>query len=98
MKFVNVRELRVHPGEVWNLLHQNNSLVLTSNGKPFAFLIETDENHFEEHLTELRRANARIAVSSIREHAHKSGLNKLSAGKIDEIIRQTRAKRKPKSK
>jgi hypothetical protein len=98
MKFVNVRELRIHPGEVWNLLHQNNNLVLTSNGKPFAFLIETDENNFEEHLTELRRANARIAVSSMRAHARKSGLNKLSTGKIDEIIQQTRSKRKTSSK
>ena len=94
MKFVNVRELRVHPGEVWKLLHQNENLVLTSNGKPFAFLIETNEEQFEEHLTELRRTRARTTISRIREHAHETGLDKLSQKEIDKIIQQARREHK----
>jgi antitoxin (DNA-binding transcriptional repressor) of toxin-antitoxin stability system len=94
MKFVNVRELRVRPGEVWKQLQKGEDMVLTSNGKPFALLIETNEDRFEEQLDQLRHSRVQLAVSRIREHARKNKLDKLSAKAIDELIKETRRRRR----
>jgi len=90
VKFVSVRDLRIKPGSVWELLREGEDLVLTSNGKPFALMIETDEGHLEKHLLELRRTRARMAVSRIRERARARGLDRLSPREIDSIIETAR--------
>lgn len=93
MKFVSVRDLRIKPGEVWQLLKKGKELILTSHGKPFALMVETDEAHLEHLLAEWRRVQARVSVSQIRERAQKLGLDRLSDKEIDEIVQKARRKR-----
>lgn len=76
------------------MLKQNEDIVLTSNGKPFALLVETDESNLEEHLKELRIARAKLALSRIRKQAQEAGLDKLTSKDVDSIIANVRKQRR----
>ncbi|MBI2264988.1 MAG: hypothetical protein HYU64_07430 [Armatimonadetes bacterium] len=94
MQFVSVRDLRIRPGAVWQSLKKGKELILTSRGKPFALMVETDELHLEQLLTEWRRVQAKVAVSRVRERAQRLGLDQLSHEEIDKIVHKARSKRK----
>lgn len=95
MKFVSVRDLRVRPGTVWQWLREAGPLVLTSNGKPFAMIAQTDEEHLVDDVMELERSRARAAVSRIREQARKAGTSTLSDGSIQAIVDDARREAEP---
>ena len=90
MKFVSVRDLRVRPGTVWQWLREGDPLILTSNGKPFAMIAQTDEAHLVEDVVEFKRLRARAAVSRIREAARRTGTDRLSEEAIQAIIDDAR--------
>jgi len=93
MKFVTVGDLRTHPGEVWRQLDDEQELVLTSNGRPIALLVEIGEDQLEETLEAVRRARAQVAASNMRRHAASEGLDTLSEEIIeDEIVAARRAR------
>ncbi len=94
MKFVSVRDLKNQPGAVWESLKDGEDIVVTSNGKPFALLVETDEASLEQQLKEMRFAKARLALSRLRKQAQEAGLDKLTSDEIDELIARTRKKRR----
>jgi PHD/YefM family antitoxin component YafN of YafNO toxin-antitoxin module len=93
MRFVNVRELRLRPGEVWKKLKTEKDLVLTSNGKPFAILNSTDEENLEQTLTLLRRSRALEAMERLQEASREKGLDRLSADEIQKEIQSARRER-----
>lgn len=93
MKFVNVRELRLRPGEVWKKLRIEKDIILTLNGKPFAILNSTDEDRFEQTLAVLRRSRALEAMEKLQKYSKDKGLNKLTIEDIDEEIRSVRRER-----
>jgi hypothetical protein len=66
MKFINVRELRFRPGEVWKKLKVEKDIILTLNGKPFAILNSTDEDRLEQTLASLRRSRAQEAMEKLQ--------------------------------
>lgn len=93
MKFVSVRDFRINPGKIWEWLKDGEELVLTSHGKPFALIVDTDERRLEAHLRELRRLQARIAVSAIRRRSAELDLQNLTQKEVEEIIAETRHRR-----
>lgn len=93
MKFVNVRELRLRPGEVWKKLRIEKDIILTLNGKPFAILNSTDEDRFEQTLAVLRRSRALEAMEKLQKYSKDKGLNKLTIEDIEEEIRSVRRER-----
>lgn len=95
MKFITVRDLRGHPGQVWDQLARERDLVLTSNGKPVAILSAVSEDNLEESLVAMRRARAVTAVEKIQSRSVETGKDKLS---IEEIQDEVRAVRKARRK
>lgn len=94
MEFVTVRDLRLKPADVWEKLHQQRELVLTSNGRPVAIIAGVGEDDVEETLVALRRARAQVAVSRLRRAAAERGVDRLSAAEIEAEIAQVRRERR----
>jgi len=90
MKFINVRELRLRPGDVWKKLKIEKDIILTLNGKPFAILNSTDEDRFEQTLASLRRSRALEAMEKLQKYSKNKGLDKLTVGDIEKEIQLVR--------
>ncbi len=93
MKFINVRELRLRPGEVWKKLKIERDIVLTLNGKPFAVLNSTDEDRLEQTLTSLRRSRALEAMEKLQKYSKEKGLDELTIEDIEKEIQLVRRER-----
>ena len=93
MKFLSTRDLRNRPGYVRELAREDD-LVLTANGKPIAILVGVGDDEFEETARAIRQAKAQHALSRMRRHAARKGLDRLSSPAIDAEIRAVRSKRK----
>ncbi len=94
MKFITVRDLRGHPGEVWDQLARERDLILTSNGKPVAILSAVSEDNLEESLVAVRRARAVAAVERMQSQSVTIGMNNVSTGEIQDEIRAVRKARR----
>ena len=62
MKFVSIRDFGNKAAAIHKALKTEHEIVLTCNGKPFAILVEADEDTFEEKLAVLRRSRARAVL------------------------------------
>ena len=93
MKFLSTRDLRNRPGYVRELAREDD-LVLTANGKPIAILVGVEDDEFEETARAIRQAKAQRALSRMRRHAARKGLDRLSSPAVDAEIRAVRRKRK----
>lgn len=94
MKFVTVRDLRGHPGQVWEQLARERDLILTSNGKPVAILSSVSEDNLEESLAAVRQARAIAAVEKMQARSLREGKDKLSLAEINHEIRTVRKSRR----
>ena len=94
MKFVTVREFRSNVAGVREELATEREIVLTSNGKPFAMLTPVEPDTVEEEASAIREARARLAIDRIREHARKTGLDKMTMKEIDALIAKVRRERR----
>lgn len=94
MKFVTVRDFRIRPGSVWEILQENKEVVITSNGKPIALLTGVSDINFDETLKALRRAKAELALSKMRAVSLEKGLTSLSKKEIEAEIKSVRKARK----
>ena len=94
MRFIPVREFRLHPGWVWKRLREEQELVLTSRGKPVGLLTPLDESTFEQTLRVWRRARGMAALAELQQEAAKKGLNRLTPAQVDAEIRRVRSERK----
>ena len=77
MRFIGVRDFRTRTAGIWRELASEREMVITSNGKPVAFLTAVGEGNFERELKILRRARAMSAVADIRDRSVRLGLDKL---------------------
>lgn len=93
MKFINVRELRLRPGEVWKKLKIEKDIVLTLNGRPFAVLNSTDEDSLEQTLASLRRSRALEAMEKLQKYSKDKGLDKLTIEDIEKEVQSVRRER-----
>ncbi len=94
MKFITVRDLRGHPGQVWSKLARERDVVLTSNGKPIAILSAVSEETLEESLAAVRRARAVSAVEKMQLRSLEQGTDKLPQDEIDAEVRAARKARR----
>ena len=95
MDFISVRELRSRSAAVWEALEAQRRMVVTSNGKPIAFLVATSPEIFDSTLEALRQAEALQALESIRQSARESRAAELSLDEIEAEIAAARAARRP---
>ncbi len=93
MKFIPVREFRLHPGSVWRRLKEERELVLTSRGRPVGLLTPLDEASFEQTLRVWRQARGMAALVRLQEEARRKGLDRMKPVKIEAEIRRVRAQR-----
>ncbi len=89
MQFINVRELRMRSGDIWQSLHKEGYMVVTSNGKPVALLSNVEDN-LEEYLQAIKRARAILAVNRMQENAVKDGRDQISEQEIEAEIQAAR--------
>lgn len=94
MKFIPYRLLRNRVGELCRLLAHEGQLVLTSNGEPFALMLEVSPDTLEETLLLAARLRAVQAVSAIRAEARTRGLDRLRPEEIEAGIAAARTGRK----
>ncbi len=90
MEFVNVRDLRVNTGRVWEKLGQEKELVITSNGKPMALISEITGSNLEAILAAVRRTRGEWAIRKLRQNSVQKGTYAISEEEIGEEIRKTR--------
>jgi antitoxin (DNA-binding transcriptional repressor) of toxin-antitoxin stability system len=95
MKFIPVREFRLHPGSVWRKLKEERELVLTSRGKPIGLLAPLDEASFEQTLRAFRQARGAQAIAQLRAEAEKSGASRMTPAQIQKEINAVRRSRRP---
>lgn len=69
-------------------------MVVTSNGKPIAFLVATSPETFDSTLEALRQAEALQAIELIRQSAQQTGAAALSLDEINAEIAAARAARR----
>ena len=93
IKFLSVREFRSSTARLKEMLSDGGKVVLTSNGKPSALVIEADEDTFEDVLDDIRSAQARRAIRTMREQAMRSGLDGMSLDDINAEIDAARRER-----
>jgi len=90
LKFLSIREFRASTGQLKEMLSDSGRIVLTSNGKPAALIIEVDENHFEEVLDDIRTVQARRAIRNMRAQAKRTGLDGMNLDDINAEISAVR--------
>ncbi len=93
MKFISSREIRNRPTE-FRAAVEEDDIVLTLNGRPFAIAVAVDEEEMEDTLRILRQVRALQALSRLQARAEEAGLSATSPEAIDEEVRRARRKRK----
>jgi antitoxin (DNA-binding transcriptional repressor) of toxin-antitoxin stability system len=94
MKLVSVRDLRNRPGAVQEAVAQQ-SVALTSNGKPFALVIGVDaDEDLAEVEAAVRTARAQLALSRLRRRAARTGSDRLTLEDVNAEIGATRSQRR----
>jgi hypothetical protein len=93
MRSVAVREFRVNSGRVWRLLKKSGRMVVASRGKPIALLTDLHNSTMDQELRIDAFARGAVALSKLREHAHKQGLAHLGQTEIEAEIKKSRKRR-----
>lgn len=73
MNFYSIRDLRTTSKAIWGNLALDGEVVITSNGKPTALLVDLENYDFEETVKAVRQAKAMIAFNSMRNRACENG-------------------------
>jgi len=87
MQFVPYRILRNQPGQLRQRLAEEGELVITSNGEPFAVMLNVEPEEVEQVPYLIAQLRAQQAVSAIRAEAREKGLDRLSPEEIEVEIR-----------
>ena len=93
MRFVTVREFRANTAAMRKELENEQQLVLTSNGRPFAMVTPVDADTVIEESMAVSRARARVALDRTAMKAHKDGRDAMTMGDIDKVIADVRRTR-----
>jgi hypothetical protein len=93
MRFVPYRFLRDQVGNLRRRLSDEGALVITSGGKPFAIMVDVDEERLEETLFLVTQIRARRAASALRSEVRERGLERLSQAEIADQVRAVREER-----
>ena len=94
MQFVTYRDLRNEPSALRKKLAREGELVVTVDNKPFAVMINLDDENVQDILLMVSRLRAQMAARSIRSQARRDGLDKMTLKDVNALIKKTRAERK----
>jgi hypothetical protein len=94
MQFVPYRDLRNEPSALRKKLASEGELVVTVDNKPFAVMINLDDENIQDVLLMVSRLRAQMAARSIRSKARRDGLDKMTLKDVNAVIKKTRADRK----
>lgn len=94
MQFVPYRDLRNEPSALRKKLASEGELVVTVDNKPFAVMINLDDENIQDILLMVSRLRAQMAARSIRSNARRDGLDKMTLKDVNAVIKKTRADRK----
>jgi hypothetical protein len=75
------------------MLADDGRIVLTTNGKPAALMIEVNEDSFEDVLTDIRIAKSRRAIRQMQEQSERAGLGRMTLDEINAEIAAARSER-----
>jgi antitoxin (DNA-binding transcriptional repressor) of toxin-antitoxin stability system len=90
LRLVTVRDMRLNPGKIWDLLRDEKEIVLTANGRPVAILTGVNEESLEEELEAIRRAKALRALDRIHRKAGIKGSDRITDEEIEAEIEAVR--------
>jgi len=93
MRFFSASALRTDTKEIWQALGRSEDVVLTTNGKPRALVIDIPGDDLEMSLKMVSSARAMLALQSIRAAAITNGTANMSMDEIDAEIATARAER-----
>ena len=94
MRFITVRDMRNEPAKIRESLKEENEVVLTSNGKPFAIAISASDENLESSLAAIRRVRAELAVTEMQKSSLQKGKDRISLSEINSEIVAVRKHRK----
>jgi hypothetical protein len=94
MQFVPYRDLRNEPSALRKKLASEGELVVTVDNKPFAVMINLDDENIQDILLMVSRLRAQMAARSIRSKARRDGLDKMTLKDVNAVIKKARADRK----
>ena len=94
MQFIPYRIFRNEPSALRKKLASEGELVITVNSKPFAIMINLDDENLEDILLMVSRIRAQMAARSIRSQARRDGLDKMTLKDVNAIIKKSRTDRK----
>jgi len=93
MVFYTVRELSNSTKAVQETIKQDGEAVITNNGKPWALMVEIEDDDLLETVKMLRTARATRALMKIREQAVANGTADMTLDEINAEIAASRAER-----
>lgn len=93
MQTVPYRLLRNEPNRLRELLREEGMVVLTSDGKPVALMLDVEGEDLERLVLTASRIRAQAAASSLRSAARAQGLDRLTEAGIQQEVDAVRAAR-----
>ena len=94
MKMIAIQDLK-QPRRLKERLLAEKELLLTSDGRPVAVLVNVDASEDPETMIQsIRDSRSRMALSRVREAAARSGAARLSLAEINREITATRKARR----
>jgi antitoxin (DNA-binding transcriptional repressor) of toxin-antitoxin stability system len=96
MNLIAIKDLK-QPRRLKQRLRAEKELLLTSDGKPVAVLVDVrPEDDPVAVVDAIRDARSRLALARAREAARKAGTSRLTMGEIDREIAAARKERRPR--
>jgi antitoxin (DNA-binding transcriptional repressor) of toxin-antitoxin stability system len=95
-RFLSMRELRTSTGGIKDMLADGGKIILTTGGKPTAFMVSVDENTIEETLNAWQRILAQRAFRQLQQEAAEGNLQDMALDEINAEIAASRLERKQK--
>jgi antitoxin (DNA-binding transcriptional repressor) of toxin-antitoxin stability system len=94
MNLIAIKDLK-QPRRLKERLQAEKELLLTSDGRPVAVLVNVDNAEDPESILQsIRDSRSRLALSRIRETARRTGVSRFTPEQIDREIAVTRKTRK----
>ncbi len=94
MNIIAIKDLK-QPRRLKERLAAEKELLLTSDGKPVAVLVEVGAGEDPEVVIQaLRDSRSRLALARVRASARKAGTAKMTMGDIEKEILATRKERR----
>jgi len=90
MQYLSVQEFSKSPQAALSSLSRNGKVVLTTKGKPSAFLIKTNDKNFAKLNEMLQDAEFLQNMEDMQMQSKKNGNSKMSLKKINALIADAR--------